>query len=437
VCGFDLVVVEGTDRGARVVVDASRPSRLLAGQSSVCELRLTDSTVSRRHAAFEIVDAGLRLTDLGSTNGTIVNGVRVLDAVLQGGESVRLGDTTLRVERAANPSTFALSPGVRFGRVLGSSVAMRRLFPVCQRIASSDVPVVIEGETGTGKELLAESLHEESPRASAPFVVFDCTTVAPELFESALFGHERGAFTGAVASRRGAFELAENGTLFIDEIGELSLSLQAKLLRVIERSEVQRVGSEKWKRADVRIIAATRRDLDATVAEGRFRDDLFYRLNVARIELPPLSRRQGDVEFLATCFWSALGGSDPIPAPFLARLIASSWPGNVRQLRNEVVRQIALGDMPYDSTSVTDEEPPRAPDCEPAAARSDDDAVIARVLSLNLPLSRARQMVVEHFERLYLERALAIHDGNVRRAAASSGVARRYFQILRARRDGR
>ena len=233
------------------------------------------------------------------------------------------------------PPSLSLSRG--FGRVVGGSPDMRKLYPLCERIARSDVSVVIEGESGTGKEVLAEALHEASARAGAPFIVFDCTTVAANLVESELFGHERGAFTGAVSSRRGVFEQAQGGTLFLDEIGELELPLQAKLLRALERREVRRVGGDTWIKIDARILAATRRDLDREVQEGRFRDDLFFRLNVARIELPPLRRRTGDVQLLAEYFRKQLGGGDePLPYEVVQRFERYDWPGNVRELRNAV-----------------------------------------------------------------------------------------------------
>jgi two-component system, NtrC family, response regulator HydG len=213
------------------------------------------------------------------------------------------------------PVEARLAESVAFGTVAGASREMRRLYPLCERIANTLVPVVIEGETGTGKEVLAESLHATGPRAAGPFIVFDCTAVPSSLLESELFGHERGAFTGAVSQRKGVFEQADGGTLFIDEIGDLELSLQPKLLRALERSEVRRVGGDRWIRVDVRIVAATRRNLDALVEAGRFRDDLFHRLAVARIELPPLRARKGDVRVLAAQFCRGLGAPESAVGP--------------------------------------------------------------------------------------------------------------------------
>jgi transcriptional regulator with GAF, ATPase, and Fis domain len=384
--------------------------------------------VSRRHAAFDATARGLRVTDLRSTNGTFVGDVSIVEAYLRGGEHVTVGGTTLRVELEAPPSS-GLPAALRFGRVVGASPAMRRLYPLCERLAATEVPVVIEGETGTGKELLAEALHEQGPRPNAPFVVFDCTAVPPNLVESALFGHERGAFTGAVNARKGVFELAHGGTLFIDEIGDLDIGLQPKLLRALERSEIQRVGGEKFLRVEVRVIAATRRDLDREVQAGRFRDDLFFRLAVARIELPPLRQREGDVGVLGRHFWRTLGGGNaPLPPDLLQRFEDYDWPGNVRELHNTVVRRIALGDLaplPAKRSSL------------PPSALSPPSPPETVGVPLDLPFSAARQRVIEEFERIYVEHVLARHGGNVQRAAAASGIARRYFYVLKARQQGK
>jgi DNA-binding NtrC family response regulator len=309
---------------------------------------------------------------------------------------------------------------------------MRRLYRLCQRLANADVPVIIEGETGTGKELLAEALHEMGPRKNAPFVVFDCTAVPVNLVEAELFGHERGAFTGAVTSRKGVLEQAHKGTLLIDEIGDLDLTLQPKLLRAIERSEFRPIGSERVVKVDVRIIAATRRDLDREVQANRFRDDLFHRLAVARIELPPLSRRRGDIPLLVRQFCEQLGG-DPnlLSRELLLRWEDHPWPGNVRELRNTVARHLALGEL----ASLPLAPQPSEGSAEHVARPELAGADLARVIeaALEWPLGEARQRVVEEFEKRYIERMLARHGGNVTRAAEGAGVARRYFQVLKAR----
>ncbi|OJY25741.1 MAG: Fis family transcriptional regulator [Myxococcales bacterium 68-20] len=413
-------------------IDGSQPSRLLIGQSSVCPIRIQDRLVSRRHAAIDLVGDALRITDLGSTNGTWINGIAVKDAFVRGGERIRVGETELYVERSAGSAPVPLEPQMQFGRLLGASTEMRRLYGLCKRLSASTIGVIIEGETGTGKEVLAEALHEEGPRSRGPFVVFDCTAVPPSLVESELFGHERGAFTGAVGQRKGVFEQAHEGTLLIDEIGDLELPLQSKLLRAIERAEFRRVGGTQTIRVDVRLIAATRRNLDDEVQAGRFRDDLFHRLAIARIELPPLRDRRGDIGLLARHFWKELGGNEHALSPdILRRWEAYSWPGNVRELRNAVTRQLVLG---------TEGEPvSQAAEVETGAASARgaelDLDVLRRVLASKLPFTRAKQIVLDTFERAYLAQALAEHGGDTQRAAAALGIGRRYLNMIRARHD--
>jgi DNA-binding NtrC family response regulator len=421
-CAFTLVVVEGADRGLTLTVDGSSASRALIGTSPACDLRLTDPAVSRRHTALECAGGELHIVDLESTNGTYVDHVRVVEAYLQGDELVRIGASMLRVERADAVAVAEPPPATSFGRVFGVSREMRRLFPLCARLAASSVPVVIEGETGTGKEVLAESIHDAGPRASGPFVVFDCTATPVGMIEAELFGHERGAFTGAVGHRKGLFEVAHGGTLLIDEIGDLDISLQAKLLRAIERGEVRRIGASAWSRVDVRVLAATRRDLDHEVQVGRFRDDLFHRLAVGRIEMPPLRRRKGDILPLARAFWAELGGEGAgPPTDLLRRWEEYSWPGNVRELRNAVARQIALGE-PW--------HPPGGRQDDSQAARA---IAYDQLIDQGLPFTRARDKVLSEFEQRYVERMFDRFDGDMALAAAASGIGRRYFQKLRAR----
>ncbi len=420
---YELTVIEGPSVGLRLRVEADQPAPVLVGTSQTCSLRLSDDLVSRRHVRLGLEGRRLRITDLGSTNGTFVDGVRLLDGFLRGGEIVRVGSTALRAEAVASTRSQPLPNVDRFGRLIGASDSMRRLYPLCERLALSEVSVVIEGETGTGKEVLAESLHEAGPRAKAPFVVFDCTAVAPTLLESELFGHEKGAFTGAHATHRGVFEEADGGTLLVDEIGDLDLALQPKLLRVLQRGELRRVGGSRSIHVDVRVLAATRRDLDHEVQAGRFRDDLFYRLAVARIELPPLRERRGDVKLLAQHFWAQVGAGRSFPGEVLPRLEDYSWPGNVRELANAVARLAALGTL-ADRVAATGRAAASGP-------RTQDP--IEAILLLNLPFPSARDRVLALFEERYVTRLLDIHDGNVAEAAAASGVARRYFQIIKAR----
>lgn len=408
------------------MLDASLPAPLLIGQSPICEFHLEDPMVSRRHVSLDVVRGHIHLRDLGSTNGTVVNGVRVIEAELVGGERIAIGESVLGLERCGRSAQPEPPDRDRFGDVLGRSAAMRRLYPLLERLAASDVPLVIEGETGTGKELLAEALHLASRRASGPYVVFDCTAVAPTLVEAELFGHERGAFTGAVASRKGVFELAHGGTLLIDEIGDLQLSLQPKLLRALERSEIRRVGGAAPTRVDVRVIAATRRDLDQAVQLGRFRDDLFYRLAVARVELPALRHRREDIGLLVQHFFEEFGAAEPPGRELVSEWTSQDWPGNLRQLRNAVARHLALGELGRDSAARLSTDGLAA-----GAARSSTD-YLTEVIHQRLPFSIARARVLGAFESRYVEHVLAEHEGNVAEAAAASGLARRYFQLLRS-----
>lgn len=422
---FSVVVAAGLDHGARVEVDEGRPA-ILVGQGPACDLRLTDPEVSRRHISLDAAGSRVRIRDLGSTNGTFVENIGMIEGFVSPGETVRIGATTLRIE-AANPSageTPNATAGI--GRIWGQSPAMRKIFPLVSRIAGSNMPVVIEGETGTGKEVLAEAIHEASDRSRGPFVVFDCTTIPPSLVESELLGHERGAFTGAVAPRRGLFELAHGGTLLIDEIGDLELALQPKLLRAIEKSEIRRIGADRPIKVDVRILAATRRNLDLEVQAGRFRDDLFHRLAVCRVELPPLRDRAGDIALLAERFWVELGGKGSIPARTMKRWTTERWPGNVRELRNAVARQIVFGDLPPHPEQAADQ-------ASENLAEPEVTDTIAEILQLELPLPLARLRVVGELERRYVHRVLLQHGGSVSRAAEASGIGRRYFQMVRGR----
>lgn len=425
---YILTVTSGPAQGASVVIEENRPAPVLVGTGTVCELRIPDALASRRHAAVDVVRDQLRVRDLGSTNGTFYAGCRVGEVWLSGAAQLFLGDTIVDVQRHDGGPPTALSQKDRFGALLGRSPAMRRLYPLCERLAAASVPILIEGETGVGKEQLAEALHAEGPRRKGPFVILDCTAVAPSLIESELFGHAAGAFTGARGAHAGVFEAAHGGTLFIDEVGDMPLALQPKLLRAIERLSFRPVGGTKTKTVDVRIIAATRRDLDQEIQRGRFRDDLFHRLAVARVLLPPLRERRGDVEFLARTLWRQLGG-DPgqLDPQTLATWNDDEWPGNVRQLRNVIQRRLALGDlMVSDDASGSTGERQRH-------RVADGGDVIKALLALDLPLAETRQRMVAELEHRYVKYALDRTDGDLTRAAAMAGVAPRHFRRLRAR----
>lgn len=417
---FVLRITEGPDAGTTSVLDGLNEGRILLGQSSVCTLRLTDRTVSRRHAALRREAAAWRLEDLDSTNGTRVNGVRIKEAFLFGGELVALGGTSLRLTRAGAAPAGALNEATRFGRFLGACDELRRHYGQWARLASSSVPVLIEGETGTGKELLAESLHDAGPRAGRPFVVLDCSGHSAEDLEALLCGVESGE-----TSRAGVFEQANGGTLVIDEPSELGHAAQARLGTILERGETTRLGGGLRSTVDVRIVTTTRRDLDHEVQVGRFREDLLYRLAGTTIELPPLRRRTGDVPLLARHFWTQLGGAGAPAAEYLAKLEDRAWPGNVRELVHAIGERLAMG-----AASAAPDEV--SSDIATGLGAGGDDPV-SRVIAMNLPFVRARQEMLREFEARYVATVLEQQGGNVSKAAAASGLARRYFQILKSR----
>ena len=416
-----LSVTKGPDRGIRLTIEATRPLRALIGHSSACELRLSDLRTSRRHASVDLTRKGLRIMDLASKNGTMVGDVRIVEALLSGGEEIRIGDTTIHVQRTESTDGRALSQARRFGRVIGASPEMRRLFPLCGQLAASDTPILIEGEKGTGKEAMAEALHEASARASGPFVVFDCTSMSGAIMAELLCGHAGGGGTS-----KGVIADADGGTLFVDEIGELDPLVQPRLLRLIENGVVQPVGTDHALPVDVRVFASTERNLDHEVHTGRFREDLFARLAPGRIELPPLRDRAGDIGVLTRHFWRALGGDDrPIPAGLSDRFSDYRWPGNVTELIAAVTRALVAGDV------VLEEAVSRAPSSAPPPGGP--ISIIDVALASGLSLARGRARVVAEFERRYVQHLLEVHRGNVSRAAAASGLARRYFQQLKAR----
>ncbi len=416
---FRLTVLTGRQAGVAKTLDgASEP--LIIGSSPACSLHLLDSTVSRRHAVIEVRGDALDVTDAGSSNGTVLNGVRVFHAQVDRRATLELGATSLsiEVEEAAVPE-LPLATG--FGKFFGVSVEVRRLYPLFERLAKATIPTLIEGETGTGKEVLAEALHEQGLRKSGPFVVMDCTTIPAGLAESELFGSQRGAFTGA-SDREGLAEQAEGGTLFIDEIGDLELPVQARLLRLVDRQEVRPVGSTRTRRIDCRIIAATRRTLEVEVEAGRFRDDLFHRLAVGRVTLPPLRARRGDVPVLARRLLEQLGVPvREVPREVLEMWEASTWPGNVRELKHAIERYAALGEA-------------KPPTLRPRRAELEDMSdPVSQVIAMRLSLPDARRALMDEFERRYVAAALERTEGNVSEAARTSGVARRHFQTLKAR----
>ena len=413
----DLVVVDGADRGSRVVV---RGGAAKIGSAGGNDLRLADPTVSRVHCEIRVRGDAVVLRDHGSTNGTYAGGVRVRDADVPAGTLLRVGNTVVRIDVGSEPAFVEISPRTSFGELVGAGVEMRRVYAVLERIASTDATLLVQGETGTGKDVVARSLHAASRRAGGPFVPIDCGAIPESLIESELFGHVRGAFSGATADRKGVFEEADGGVLFLDEIGEMPLSLQPKLLRAIETRSVRRVGSNVACPANVRIVAATNRDLARCVNAGTFREDLYYRLAVVEVALPPLRARAEDIPALAQRFFARLspeGGA--LPEDFLRMLAARSWPGNVRELRNFIERSVSLGFVAPAPALTSSRVAPR-PDME-------------SLVPLHLPLKEARNTWIESFEDIYLRAMLRKTGGNVTRAAELAGVSRRFLQRLAAR----
>ena len=410
---YQLPTRSGPRKGVHVVLPSGEIIELRGdmsvGTSDACDIVLEDRTVSRRHALLSPTAFGVRVRDQESRNGTFFQAARIVEADVPVGEEVRLGSAALRFVEAEMTSDEPEAVG-RLGRFIGSAPSLQPMYARLLKAIQTDVTILIEGESGTGKELLSEAVHLQSPRKEAPFVVVDCGGLTETLVESLLFGHEAGAFTGASAAHVGAFEQADGGTVFLDEIGELPLQMQTRLLRFLDRREVRRVGGEETRTVDVRIVAATNRNLEREVERGAFRLDLFHRLAVVYVRVPPLRDRPGDLAQLARYLVASLGG-DPsqLTTERLDRIREQRWPGNVRELRNYLERWLLLGD--YRDTEDTPEDPARA----------------------GLPFRKARALALDAFTEVYVENMLARHDGNVSHAAEAAGIARRYFQRLKAK----
>ncbi len=414
-----LVVLSGSRKGASLTLREG--ARL--GKAEDNDLVLDDDTVSRHHCELVREGVGVRVRDLGSTNGTRVDGTRVKDALLSPGAVLRVGEVEIALRPSAQKNEMLPSDEPRFGPALGKSLAMRTIFGVLERIAPTEATVLLQGETGTGKDVLARAIVEHSPRKAGPFVVVDCGAVSYSLIESELFGHERGAFTGAVSSRQGAFELGNGGTVFLDEIGDLPLDVQPKLLRVLETREFRRVGGNKPMKSDVRVIAATKRDLDREVHGGKFREDLYFRLAVVPVTVPPLRQRREDIPLLAeNILATASVGGDPIVlgAAAMQGLLAHDWPGNVRELRNVLERAVymaraggssELGDVAIHASAAS----------EPASAFSFEAEKSYR---------ETRAVFDAEFERRYVKWLLTRHAGNVSAAAREAKMDRKHLHEL-------
>ncbi len=406
---YQVSVVAGPDTGLSRALEGT----LVVGTHPDAGLTLKDTTVSRYHVELSARPDGVGVRDLESTNGSYLGATRITEVVVEDQAVITVGKTQLRVGmieadlgKPAEQSTF--------GPAIGASPAMKQLFGILEKVAPTESTVLLLGETGTGKEVLAKAIHARSKRANRPFVVVDCGAVAPTLIESELFGHVRGSFTGAVSDRNGAFLEADGGTIFLDEIGELPLDLQPKLLRVLEAGTVRRVGEDKHRRVDVRVVGATHRDLEEEIAKNRFRRDLYYRLAVVLVTVPPLRDRLDDIPMLARHFVQGMGRGDfELPRGLMARFAAYHWPGNVRELRNLVERALAGADvepLPQESTS--------------ARSLESNESIT------DLPFKEAKERLVESFTKEYLVVLLEKCNGNISQMAREAGIARNYVHRL-------
>ena len=424
---FRLRVVAGPDQGKEHKLDEGTT---MVGTHADNDLVLSDATVSRYHLEVRVRRDGIEIRDLDTTNGTKHGGAKVGNVVLTGAARLRLGKhTEMDVEPIDTSVDLSEFPSDRFGDVLGTTLPMKRLFALLAKAAPTEATILLQGETGTGKEAIAEAVHRMSKRSRGPFVVVDCGSIPHELIASELFGHAKGSFTGANADKQGLIEAANQGTLFLDEIGELALDLQPQLLRVLDRRQVRRVGETQSVDVDIRVIAATHRDLRAMVKAGQFREDLYYRLAVVATHVPPLRERKADIPALVAWFADKMGRGGFAQSPALIDLLERhDWPGNVRELRNVVERALSLGDAALHDLGEGTARVPTGTDDDAGSsasrrAQSNPDV-------LELPFKEAKAALVESFERDYLQALLLRHRGNISRAASEAGIDRNYIHRL-------
>ena len=407
-------VTEGDDVGLQVDL----PSGVaVVGTRDDCDLCLTDGAVSGKHLQLEITPDGIVAVDLGSTNGTFYLETRLQRAVLKHGASLRLGRTRLALSPRQPQVDAKTSHLSSYGALNGTSLAIRRLYGVLEQLEAFENSALILGETGVGKDLVAREIHAHSKRANGPFEVCDCGSLSPTLIESELFGHAKGAFTGAHADYRGVFERGDGGTVFLDEIGNLPAELQPKLLRVLDSHRLRRVGGAEPLKVDVRVIAATNRDLPQLVKADQFRQDLFYRLEVITVRVPPLRERREDIPLLIKHFLGVLGQEELPLSPATVELFVTGydWPGNIRELRNAVERVKAIGLLPENID---------------VAAAPNNGRADALSVAVEGPFQEAKRKLITAFEHDYLAARLKQSDNNISQAARVSGMERNQFKRL-------
>lgn len=404
-------VIEGPDVGTKINVPG--PGIRIGSDRQSCDFVLRDSAVSRLHLEVRIERDKLRVIDADSRNGTILDDVAIHDAYARPESILRIGNSRLRFQLLREVSEIPMSANAHFGELRGRSVAMRLLFAKLERVAQTDLTVLIEGETGTGKDLAARAIYAASAKRDRPFVVLDCTMLNENLFESLAFGHKQGSFTGATADRVGLFEEADGGTLFLDEIGELPLNLQSRLLRVLQEGQFRRLGENRFRKVNARIVAATNRTLVQEVERGYFRADLYYRLAEATARMPPLRETPEDIPFLARHFEGEFSASVRLSEEVVREFVQRPWPGNARQLRSAVRVACALG------TGIQ-----TAP-------------TIATTIHANVDLGESlldgRKKAADAHEKAYVQAALQQTGGNVSRAAEIAGISRPSFYDAMAR----
>jgi transcriptional regulator with GAF, ATPase, and Fis domain len=423
---YKLLIVSGPHQGEEVVINSDNFS---IGAGSQNDLILEDASVSRKHCEIQQTPEGFLIRDLNSTNGTIIHGVRICEAYLGEGTELQVGNTKLIFCPLQEMAEYPLSSRESFGQLVGRSIAMRKVFHIAETYAPTDASILIEGETGTGKEILAEAIHAHSRRKGKPFSIIDCGSLASGVIESELFGHVKGAFTGAAMDRTGVFEHANGGTVFLDEIGELGLDLQPKLLRVLEKKGIRRLGSNVVKTIDVRIITATNRKIEKEVNSGRFREDLFYRLSTVKIVLPPLRKRKEDIPLLTRHFLTQLFGGTQWESMIdfqktMTLFYNYDWPGNVREIRN-------LLEMAFHGRR--DRIDPGA--CLYLTRMREFESSSAPRYGADQPFKSAKQDLIGRFEKDYVRGLLEKSNWNISRAAREAQIERAYLQRLIKKHD--